>query len=79
MIRDIFEVPDVEHIGDLEHFTSIIQDAGGERLLRLIGVAKKMMQLISYTDVRTRAIKSKFWTNLKMNNYGTQITCCQEV
>ena len=25
-----FEVPDVEHIGDLEHFTSIIQDAGGE-------------------------------------------------
>ena len=30
MIRDIYEVPDVEHIGDLEHFTSIIQDAGGE-------------------------------------------------
>ena len=30
MIRDIFEVPDVEHIGDLEHFTDIIQDAGGE-------------------------------------------------
>ena len=29
MIRDIFEVPDVEHIGDLEHFTGIIQDAGG--------------------------------------------------
>ena len=30
MIRDIYEVPDVEHIGDLGHFTSIIQDAGGE-------------------------------------------------
>ena len=30
MIRDIFEVTDVEHIGDLEHFTGIIQDAGGE-------------------------------------------------
>lgn len=30
MIRDIYEVPDVEHIGDLEHFTGIIQDAGGE-------------------------------------------------
>ena len=30
MIRDIFEVPDVEHIGDLENFTGIIQDTGGE-------------------------------------------------
>ena len=30
MIRDIFEVPDVEHIGDLEHFTGIIQGTGGE-------------------------------------------------
>ena len=30
MIRDIYEVPDVEHIGYLEHFTSIIQDADGE-------------------------------------------------
>ena len=30
MIRDIYEVSDVEHIGDLEHFTGIIQDAGGE-------------------------------------------------
>ena len=29
-MKAIFEVPDVEHIGDLEHFTSIIQDAGGE-------------------------------------------------
>ena len=29
-MKAIFEVPDVEHIGDLEHFTGIIQDAGGE-------------------------------------------------
>ena len=29
MIRDIFEVPDVEHQGDIDHFTGIIQDAGG--------------------------------------------------
>ena len=29
-MKAIFEVPDVEHIGDLEHFTGIIQGAGGE-------------------------------------------------
>ena len=29
MIRDIFEVPDVEHPGDIEYFKGIIQDAGG--------------------------------------------------
>lgn len=29
MIRDIFEVPDVEHSGDIDHFTHLIIDAGG--------------------------------------------------
>ena len=29
MIKDYFEVPDVEHHGDIDHFTGIIQDAGG--------------------------------------------------
>ena len=29
-MKAFFEVPDVEHIGDLEYFTGIIQDAGGE-------------------------------------------------
>ena len=29
MIKDYFEVPDVEHPGDIEYFKSIIQDAGG--------------------------------------------------
>ena len=32
MIKDYFEVPDVEHQGDIDHFTGIIQDAGGEIL-----------------------------------------------
>ena len=30
MIKDYFEVPDVEHQGDIDHFTGIIQDAGGK-------------------------------------------------
>ena len=29
MIKDYFEVPDVEHDGDIEHFKGIIADAGG--------------------------------------------------
>ena len=29
MIKDYFEVPDVEHPGDIEYFKGIIQDAGG--------------------------------------------------
>lgn len=29
-MRAIFEVTDVEHQGDIDHFTGIIQDAGGE-------------------------------------------------
>ena len=29
MIKDYFEVPDVEHDGDIEYFKGIIQDAGG--------------------------------------------------
>ena len=29
MIKDYFEVPDIEHDGDIEHFKGIIQDAGG--------------------------------------------------
>lgn len=29
MIKDCFEVPDVEHDGDIEYFKGIIQDAGG--------------------------------------------------
>ena len=29
MIRDIYEVPDVEHSGDIDHFTHLIIDAGG--------------------------------------------------
>ena len=29
-MKAIFEVLDVEHQGDIDHFTSIIQDAGGE-------------------------------------------------
>lgn len=29
-MRAIIEVPDVEHQGDIDHFTGIIQDAGGE-------------------------------------------------
>ena len=28
-MKAIFEVPDVEHQGDIDHFTGIIQDAGG--------------------------------------------------
>ena len=32
MIRDIFEVPDVEHSGDIDHFTHLIIDAGGTLL-----------------------------------------------
>ena len=32
MIKDYFEVPDVEHDGDIEYFKGIIQDAGGEIL-----------------------------------------------
>ena len=32
MIKDYFEVPDVEHQGDIDHFIGIIQDAGGEIL-----------------------------------------------
>ena len=27
MIKDYFEVPDIEHDGDIEHFKGIIQDA----------------------------------------------------
>ena len=30
MIKDCFEVPDIEYDGDIEHFKGIIQDAGGE-------------------------------------------------
>ena len=30
MIKDYFEVPDVEHDGDIEYFKGIIQDAGRE-------------------------------------------------
>ena len=29
MIKGYFEIPDVEHQGDIDHFTGIIQDAGG--------------------------------------------------
>ena len=29
MIRDIFELHDVEHLGDIDHFTHLIIDAGG--------------------------------------------------
>ena len=29
-MKAIFEVLDIEHQGDIDHFTSIIQDAGGE-------------------------------------------------
>ena len=29
MIKDYFEVPDVEHQGNIDHFTGIIKDAGG--------------------------------------------------
>ena len=32
MIKDYFEIPDVEHQGDIDHFTGIIQNAGGEIL-----------------------------------------------
>ena len=28
-MKAIYEVPDVEHQGDIDHFTGIIQDAGG--------------------------------------------------
>ena len=31
-MKAIYEVPDVEHQGDIDHFTDIIQDAGGEIL-----------------------------------------------
>ena len=31
-MKAIFEVPDVEHQGDIDHFTGIIKDAGGEIL-----------------------------------------------
>ena len=34
-MRAIFEVPDVEHQGDIDHFTGIIQDAGGT-ILRVV-------------------------------------------
>ena len=31
MIKDCFEVPDVEHQGDIDHFTGIIQEARNDR------------------------------------------------
>lgn len=35
MIKSVFQVPDVEHQGDIDHFTGIIQDAGGT-ILRVV-------------------------------------------
>lgn len=35
MIKSVFQVPDVEHQGDIDYFKSIIQDAGGT-ILRVV-------------------------------------------
>ena len=65
MIKSVFQIPDVEHQGDIDHFTGIIQDAGGT-ILRVVWNEED--DDVAYIVFQCRDKKHKKEIKLKLEN-----------
>ena len=65
MIKSVFQVPDVEHQGDIDHFTGIIQDAGGT-ILRVVWNEED--DYVTYIVFQCRDKNHKKEIKLKLEN-----------